>query len=273
MSYNEIPLTVTEEPKAIKEKRKEIQLKEIQSKIEENIPVAVARIVKFLNNNKDKTFTNRQIALEVGISGSSVSGIMDKLEEIGCVKVVKVRKHLSAGISQVYQSAKGTSKESIKEREAKGYVAHVLEAFKNNKNKCYTKKEIANIIEESQCKVGAAISILLVTEKIKVVGIENDTLIYQYITGKNPTVKIHTEPNKSYITLGNYLKMNGIKGDLKEIKSKIVKENKYSRFFYSDKGIVKEYEISYLQKVIGLKKLTENKKGILEKVISWGSKI
>lgn len=273
MSYNKIPWTTIQEPKAIKEKREEMQLKEIQSKVEESLPITVARIVKFLNNNKDRTFTNRQIASEIGISGSFVSGIMDKLEEIGCVKVVKVRKHSSAGISQVYQSAEGTSKESVKEREAKGSAAHVLEAFKNNKNKCYTKKEIANVIEEPQCKVGAIISILLVTEKIKVVGIEDGTLIYQYITGKNPALKIYTEPNKSYITLGGYLKMNSIRSNLKEIKSKVIKENKYSRFFYSDKGIVKEYEISYLQKVIGLKKLTKGKKGILEKVISWGNKI
>ena len=101
MGYNDIPWTTVEEPKGIKEKRKEIQLKELSKRVEASTPIAVARIVKFLNKNKNQTYTNAQIAKEAGLSGSVVSGVMDKLEEIGSVKVVKIRKGVASGISQV----------------------------------------------------------------------------------------------------------------------------------------------------------------------------
>ena len=273
MAYSSKPWTSeVQEPKTLKTKREEIQQKEIQSKVEENLPVSAARIVAFLNKNKDRRFTNKQIASEVGISSSVASGIMDKLEEIGCVKVVKVRKHTAAGISQVYQSAEGTSKETVKEREAEGYIAKVLSVFKNSVNKTYSKKEIAKELGISKDKVGQALSILLVTEKVKVVGIDEDSLSYQNIKGKKPAVEIATEPSKVYMTLSNYLKMNGIKGDIKEFKTKVSTEKGHSRLFYSDRGILKEYEISYLQKVIGLEKTIGEKKGLLERMMAWGRK-
>ena len=64
--------------------------------------------------------------------------------------------------------------------------------------------------------------------------------------------------------------MNGIKGDTKELKAKVASEKGHSRLFYSDKGIVKEYEVSYLQKVLKLNdKKSENKKGLLERIKVW----
>lgn len=271
MAYNSKPWTEMEEPKILKTKREEIQQKEIQSKVEENLPVSAARIVTFLNKNKSRCFTNKQIAAEVGISASMTSGIMDKLEEIGCVKVAKIRKGLTSGISQVYQSYDGNSAKVEKEREAEGYIAKVLSAFNNSVNKTHSKKEIAKELGISKDKVGQALSILLVTEKIKVVGIEEGALVYQNIRGNKPAIEIATKPDSSYITLGNYIKMNGIKGDTAEIKEKIASEKGHSRLFYSDKGIVKEYEVSYLQKVIGLgeEKKTEKKKGLLERIKVW----
>ena len=270
MAYSSKPWTSeVQEPKTLKTKREEMQLKEVQSKAEENLPVSAARIVTFLNKNKDRCFTNKQIASEVGISTSMASGIMDKLEEVGCVKVVKVRKHIAAGISQVYQSAEGTSKETVKEREAEGYIAKVLAVFKNSVNKTYSKKEIAKELGISKDKVGQALSILLVTEKIKVIGIEEGALVYQNIRGNKPAVEIATKSDNSYITLGNYIRMNGIKGDTTEIKEKIASEKGHSRLFYSDKGIVKEYEVSYIQKVINCNKTKKEKKGLLERIKVW----
>lgn len=268
MSYSTKPWTIEEqEPKILKVKRKEMQLKEIQNKTEENLPVSAARIVTFLNKNKNRCFTNKQIAAEVGISASMASGIMDKLEEIGCVKVAKIRKGLNSGISQVYQSHDGNSTKVEKEREVEGYISKVLAVFENNINKVYSKKEISTGLGISKDKVGQALSILLVTERVKAIGIEGDVLVYQNIKGKKPAVKIATEPNSSYVTLGSYLKMNGIKGDIKELKEKVATEKGHSRLFYSDKGIVKEYEISYLQRVLKFGK--DKKNNILEKIKTW----
>jgi predicted transcriptional regulator len=270
MSYKTIPWTTTEEPTSVKVKKQEIQLKELKKKSEESLPISVARVVKFLNKNKEQTFTNVQIASAVGLSGSAVSGVMDKLEEIGSVKVVKIRKGLTSGISQVYQSAIGNLNKVEKERMAEGAIAQVLAIFKKSINKTYTKKELSVVTGISKNKVGVALSILLVTENIKVVGIEENVLVYQNIKGNKRAVEISTEPDSNYITLGNYVKMNNIKGDSKEIKALAAKEKGHSRLFYSDKGIVKEYEISYLQKVLGLgEKKVEKKKGLLERMTAW----
>ena len=271
MAYSSKPWTSeVQEPKTLKTKREEMQLKEVQSKAEENLPVSAARIVTFLNKNKEQTFTNAQIANAVGLSGSAVSGVMDKLEEIGSVKVVKIRKGLTSGISQVYQSYMGSLNKVEKERTAEGAIAQIFEVFRRI-HKTYTKKELSEITEIPKSKVGVALSILLVTENIKVVGIEENVLVYQNIRGNKRAVEISTEPDSNYITLGNYVKMNNIKGDSKEIKAKVAEEKGHSRLFYSDKGIVKEYEVSYLQKVIGLgeEKKTEKKKGLLERIKVW----
>ena len=268
--YNSKPWTSEpQEPKTLKKKREEIQAKEVASKNEENLPVSAARIVTFLNKNKDKCFTNKQIAAEIGISGSTASGIMDKLEEIGCVKVAKIRKGLASGISQVYQSYDGSSTKVEKEREAEGYIAKVLAVFMKNINKVYSSKNVANELGISKNNVGQAISILLVTNKVKVVGLEDGALIYQSIKGRKAAIEISIEPDSSYITLRNYIKMNKIKSNSKEIKAKVAEEKGHSRLFYSDKGVVKEYEISYLQKVIGYGEEKKKKKGLLERIKVW----
>lgn len=270
MGYNDIPWTTVEEPKGIKEKRKEIQLKELSKRVEASTPIAVARIVKFLNKNKNQTYTNAQIAKEAGLSGSIVSGVMDKLEEIGSVKVVKIRKGVASGISQVYQSAIGNLNKVEKERMAEGAIACILDIFKKSLNKVYTKNELSKITGISKNKVGVALSILLVTENIKLVGIKEGAPLYQSIKGNKGAVEISTEPDPNYITLGNYVKIANIKGNSEEIKALAAKEKDHSRLFYSDKGMVKEYEISYLQKVIGLgKKETEKEKGLFEMIKGW----
>lgn len=270
MSYKTIPWTTTEEPTSVRVKKQEVQLKELKKKSEESLPISVARVVKFLNKNKEQTFTNVQIAKEVGLSGSAVSGVMDKLEEIGSVKVVKIRKGLTSGISQVYQSYMGSLNKVEKERTAEGAIAQIFEVFRRI-HKTYTKKELSEITGISRNKVGVALSILLVTENIKVVGIEENVLVYQNIRGNKRAVEISTEADSRYITLGNYIKINNIKGDLKELKAKVTEGKGHSRLFYSDKGIVKEYEVSYLQKVIelGEEKKTEKKKGLLERIKVW----
>ena len=101
----------------------------------------------------------------------------------------------------------------------------------------------------SKDKVGQALSILLATDKIKLVD-KKEVLIYQHIKGNKVGIPIYKEPDKNYTTLKDYLKINEIKKYPKELKEKLDKEKNHSRLFQSSQGIVKEYEISYLQKII-----------------------
>lgn len=221
---------------------------------ESNLPVSVARIVKFLDKNKNQKYTNKQIALEIGLSESTVSGITEKLEEIGIIKnPPSIRQSFNHKAILTYQSSKGYLDKSTVERvDYEGCIAQVLQVFEKNKNKIYFKKEIAEKTGLPKDKVSQAFPVLLVTGKIKVVGIENDLLIYQSIKGRKAAIEIATEPDDSYMTLGNYIEKNDIKGNLKEIKKKVAKKKGHSRLFYSNKGIVKEYEVSYLQEAVGL---------------------
>jgi hypothetical protein len=61
--------------------------------------------------------------------------------------------------------------------------------------------------------------------------------------------------------------MNNICGNAEEIKTSVNKGKGHSRLFYSDKGIIKEYEISYLQKTVKIPK--KNEKNIFEKIKAW----
>lgn len=267
MTYTSKPWTLnSKEPKSLKEKREKIRLNRMCKSTKENLPVSIARVTKFLDENKDKTFTNAQIATETGLSSSSVSQIMDKLEEINSVNIVKIRKGLNSGLSQVYQSAIGSTRKIEKERARKGVVAQVLKIFEDNINSTYTKADISKILKIAKSKMGSSLSILLITKKIKVVGSENNNFMYQNIKGDKPPRMVSVEPDVSYASLNNYLKINNYACSKKD-KEKISKDIKHSRLFYSSRGIIEEYEVSYLQKVISPKKKRNNK--LLEKIKIW----
>lgn len=269
MTYTSKPWTLdSREPKLVREKREKLELSRIHKSTEENLPISVARVVKFLNENKDKEFTNAQIAKETGLSDSSVSQIMDKLEEINSVNIVKIRKGLKAGLSQVYQSVNGSSQRVEKEREKNGVISQILEVFENNVNRVYTKADISKILKITNSKIGNSLSILLITRKIKVVGAEKNSFIYQNTKGNRPPVAVSTEPNVSYISLSSYLKRNNCKCN-KKIKDKITKEKSHLRLFHSSRGIIEEYEISYLHKVLSPCPKKKERNNLLEKIKIW----
>ena len=266
MTISEQPWVLEEKAQKTKNTREKMQMKELLAKNVKNVPVSTARIIKFLDQNKDRTFTNAEVAKEVTLSISATSGILDKLEEIGVVKVTKIRKSISSGISQVYQSSLGNLGKVEKERVAEGVISKALKVFNKNVNKTYKNKDIAELIETSKNKVSTALSILLITGKIKVVGSSNRTFIYQNIEGNKEALKVTTEPSSNYMTLNDYLTLNNIKGNIQEFKSRI--NNGHLRLFYSNKGPIEEYEISYLQKVIKSSDKKEGKEGNF----SWLSK-
>ena len=284
--YKSMPWTLSEKPvknsKAksnatnlfFKEIKKEEEIAETKSSLkikkDENLPISVSRIVKFLNKNKDKSFTNSQIAKETGISVGLISGITDKLEGIGIIQP-GLRKAVGKNTVQTYQSALANSGKIPKERVGgKEVIEIVQEIFNKNRNKVHTKNEIANELEETKDKVGQAISILLITENIKVIGIKDGVLSYQHIRGNKRAVEISTEVDENYMTLKNFLEEYKIKGDkteIEKIKEQVKKSRGHSRLFYSTKGIIKEYEVDYLKRVV-----SGEEYGILEKLKKFGRK-
>lgn len=265
--YSNQPWTLSSEILKPKKKTK----KKADSK-ETSLPVSVSRVVKFLNENKNKSFTNGEIAVGTGLSSSSVSGITDRLENIGAIRQGRNRKALDKTTVQTYQSAlsgTGYSKERVGGQEV---IVQVQEAFDKNKNQVYTRKEIQNLIKSTSEKVSKVIPILLITEKIKLVGFDKKKKVLQYqsIRGNKKAVKVYIESDENYINLKTYIEINNIKNDSKKIKALVAKEKGHSRLFYSNKGIVKEYEVSYLQKILGLgEKKVKGGKGLLERLTAW----
>ena len=268
MAYTSKPWTIEEEPKNLKEFKKEAQMKELAKRNKVVQPVTVARIVEFLDKNKNKTFTNAEIAAAIGVR--SVSSIMDKLEEIGAVKVVKIRKGIVSGISQVYQSAKGDFKKSVeKERMAEGLISKTLRIFEASINKIYSRADLAEVLGVDKNDLSPVISILLSTDKIKPIAEKGSEVIrYQNINGNKAGLKYEKNADPSYITLGSYLKMNNIKAKIKDVQKKC-NEKGQSRFFQSEDGFIKEYKIEYLQKVLGTGEEKKSKKGLIERIRIW----
>ena len=150
--YKSMPWTLSEKPvknsktknnatnlffKEIKKGEEEIaeNSNSLKIKKDENLPISVSRIVKFLNKNKDKSFTNAQIAKETGISVGLISGITDKLEGIGIIQP-GLRKAVGKNTVQTYQSALANSGKIPKERiGGKEVIELVQEIFNKNRNK------------------------------------------------------------------------------------------------------------------------------------------
>ena len=253
-------------------KTKESSKKKVKKTEKENIPVSVSRVVKFLNENKGRSFTNWEIAQETGLSSSSVSGITDRLENIGAICQGRNRKALDKTTIQTYQSAltgTGYSKERVGGQEV---IVQVREAFDKNKNKVYTRKEIQDLIKSTSEKVGKAIQILLVVRMIKLVGFDKKKKVLQYqsIKGNKRAVDVSEELDENYSTLTAFLTKNKITGSrekLAKIKEQVEKGSGHARLFYLNTGITKMYEIEYLKRVISGEEC-----GIIEKLRKLGRK-
>jgi Mn-dependent DtxR family transcriptional regulator len=275
MAYTSVPWTAIEEPEVIKTKRDEIQVKEVSKKVEENLPISVARVIKFLNENKNRYFTNGQIAKELKLSEGTVANITNKLDEIGVIAmpyVLQKKNILSNRVSnsQVYQSLQGNV-ETRKLREEKGVATLVAEIFEKNINKTYSSLSIAKELGVKRSSVSQAISFLYAINKIKLVDREEKGgLIYQNIKGDKREIVTFLEPDERYVTLESYLKTINVKLTDKIRLSVKEHETGHIRLFRSSKSLIKEYEIKYLQKVIGLgEKKAEKKKGLLERIKVW----
>lgn len=259
MGYVDTPWTLNE---------KELEVKKtpyIKNR-EADLAVSTARVRRFLEDNKNKVFSNNEIADSLGISLGTVSNITNRLESIADIKIVKVRQ-LRSALSQVFQHIDGPLPAVTKERGKRDAIVNVLDRFRQNPNAIFTKEDLVNTLENSEGKIRLSLQILLLNGTIKLVGSEFGKAQYQYKTGDKKGLEIYATPDENYCTIGKYLKENNIKLEVKDVTNEL-KVNK-SRLFYSSNGLSCTYHKDDISKaVLRLGNKKEHRKGFLSSLFS-----
>ena len=269
--YNSEPWPLNEkvqtEKKSKKNSKKEVAAKAKEKFYSADIAVSTARVLKLFEDNKDKKFSNQDIAGVLGMSVGTVSSITNRLEALTDIKIVGNRQTVSA-ISQVFQHKAGTKfgfqKEKIDKNSKeviKDTAQVVKELFESNKNAVYTKEEVIHNLEGySKGQIEDSLKILVLNKTVKLLeDYEGDKAQYQHINGNKKGVEVCVEPDERYTTVSAYLKNLNFVADSKKLKENLPK---HFRVFHSTQGYVPQYLKSDLDKC--LKKV--EKKGFFGKV-------
>lgn len=269
--YKDQPWPLEEKAQTTK-KSKESSKKEVAAKAKEklysgDVAVSTARVLKLFEDNKDKKFSNQDIAGVLGMSVGTVSSITNRLEALTDIKIVGNRQTVSA-ISQVFQHKAGTKfgfqKEKVDKNSKKiikDTAQVVKELFESNKNAVYTKEEVINSLEShSKGQIEDSLKILVLNKTVKLLeDCENGKAQYQHISGNKKGAEVSIEPDERYISISAYLKSLNFAADSKKLKENLPK---HFRMFHSTQGYVPQYLKSDLDKC--LKKV--EKKGFFGKV-------
>lgn len=248
------------EPWTLNEKDLEVKKSPYIKNREADLAISTARVRKFLENNKDKVFSNNEIADNLGISLGTVSNITNRLESISDIKIVKVRQ-LRSALSQVFQHTEGPLPAVTKERGRRDAILNVLDRFRQNPNEVFTKDSLVETVNNSEGKIRLSLQILLLNGTIKLVGTEFGKAQYQYKTGNKKGMEIYVNRDENYTTVKNYTKER----NLKPSAFKNLDESK-SRLYYSSVGLIKEFPIEYLDKINEKNQHKQNNVNILEKI-------
>lgn len=227
---------------------------------EADLAVSTARVRKFLEDNKNKSFSNNEIAESLGISLGTVSNITNRLESIADIKIVKVRQ-LKSALSQVFQHIDGPLPSVTKERGKRDAIVNVLDRFRQNPNEIFTKDDLVKVVNNTESKIRLSLQILLLNGTIKLVGSEFGKAQYQYKTGDKKGLEIYINKEEGYFTLSEYIKENNLKKDLFENI-----DNSKGRLYYSSTGLLRIYTQSYLDTVS--KSRSKDNRSILEKIFN-----
>ena len=249
--YSNEPWTLDE--KKVK-KSKSVKKSKGNSKFfKEDIAVAAAQIMDLFEKNKTKTYTNKDIANELGLSESTVTGVTTRLEALRKIKIVEILQRVSA-YTVYYQHIAGPSQRVNKRRgingDKKDTAQLMLELFEENKNRVFTKKELVEILTakgESEGQIDTSLRILLLGWDIKVVGEEDQKGLYQHISGNKKGLKIYKNSDEKYCSVPTFIKESNFKGDEENLRRNLPRTY---RLFYSSRGTIKEYLREDLEKSV-----------------------
>ena len=246
-----------EQPWTLEEKKLRVRKSAYIKNRESDEAISTSRVQKLLQDNKEKSYSNNEIASILGISLGTVSDITNRLQSIGDFKIVKVRQ-------LKFQHASGSLPAVTKERGKEDVIVSVYSLFCSDINKIYTREELMKNLDNSESKVRRALQILLLTNKVKLVGkTYRNNAAYQHADGNEVGCKIYQEEDVNYTTITDYLKKHvEFKNRRKEINKAL--KNKKIRLFYSSKGMLVQYLEEDIDKVIK----NFEKKGILNKLFN-----
>ena len=250
MARKEIPWTLEERKTSNKKKVSKGVTYTKNKFFSDDVAVAAAQVMDLFEKDKTKTYTNKDIANELGLSEGTVTGVTTRLEAIKKIKIVEILQRVSA-YTVYYQHIEGPAQRVNKRRGVDGNKKDtaqlMLELFEENKNRVFTKKELIEILTakgESEGQIDTSLKVLLLGQDIKITGNKE----FQHIKGNKKGLKVFKEHDSHYKTLTTFLRDNKII-DKKEYFEKRIK-NKSSRLFHSSSGIVKEYLITDLNKIL-----------------------
>ena len=237
--YKETPWTL--EKTKTKRTRKSHYIKERQA----DLAISTSRVMELFEKNKEKVFNNCEIAELLNLSVGTVSSITNRLVALGDIKAVYITKPY---LAQVFQHISG-SRPSVPFMYFKeDTVVSILNLFANNKNEIYTKKDLLKKFNYSEGMTIKSLQILLCNENIKLVGNdENGQAQYQHKDGKSKGYKVYTEAHEKYSSLNKFLKENKLEQRKKDFIKHLKNQN--FRFYYTTRGIIKEYLIEDLNKI------------------------
>ena len=252
------------QPWTLEEKESDLKLlKKSPSFLKEDKAVSTARVISLFEQNKNKVFTNRSIATQLGLSEETVSCITNRLEATSMIKITKVLQRYSA-YSLQYQHKEGPLQSVSKARGVDGNkkdaVQVVQELFEKDTSAILSKKEITLALDgkASEGHVGESLRILLIMGIIKIIdNFEGRTPKFQHTSGNQKGLTVLIDNDENYKSLKEFFKDKVYsEQERKEFKNQLPKECK---LYYSSAGLTPVYHLSDLEKCAS----RIEKKGIL----------
>lgn len=254
--YKSKPWTLEE-----KRTRKSSYIKERQA----DLAISVSRVKKLFELHKEKTFTIAQISEALNLSEGTVSSIMNRLITLGDIHVVMMKRPHWAPVFQHADSAPTQVNFTYVKQDA---IVGILNLFKADKNKIFTKKDILSELKCSESMLRRSLQILLLNGEIKLVGSTEGSAEYQYKTGNRQGYEISCIEDERYTKLSDYLKEKNLQDKAQEIKEILEEVTVGERIFYASTGMCKEYLKEELDKIVEKMNKKQTKKSIIKKLFS-----
>lgn len=229
----------------------------------DEVGISTQNVFKLFSQNKENFYTNKDIAKELNLSEGTVSGVTNRLQALGYIKISKVTEHLG----QIFQHADGSGVNTEKVRHKKDTSVLVRELFENNKNRIFTKNDVMNELpNNSEGQIVESIKILLLCKTIKLLDdYENGKPKFQHKSGKETGIDVYAELDEGYTTLNAFLRESKFVGNKEAFKKHLPKTCKA---FYSAGGVIPMYSVEELEKCA--KKA--QKKGFFDRLWKGGKK-